>query len=88
MWHLGVWFFARCIGKGRIFEQLGRVSEGIPWNRRDVPMTPRIREAMRSTICGFDGFLDLMRIAVLDTTVSMGFKPAAFIVSPDSRNGQ
>jgi hypothetical protein len=43
---------------------------------------------MRSTIWGFDGFLDLMRIAVLETTVSMGFNPAAFIVSPDSRNGQ
>jgi len=54
----------------------------------DLLMTPRIREAMRSTICGFEGFFDLMRIAVLDTTVSMGFKPAAFIVSPDSRNCQ
>jgi hypothetical protein len=34
----------------------------------------------------FVGFLDLMRTAVLDTTVSIGFSPAAFIVSPDSIN--
>jgi hypothetical protein len=54
----------------------------------DLPMTPLTREAMRSTIWEFEGFFDLMRIAVLDTTVSIGFKPAAFIVSPDSRNGQ
>jgi hypothetical protein len=88
LWRPGVSFSARCIGKGHIFEQLGRVSEGRAWNRRDVLITPRIREAIRSTIWGFEGFFDLMRIAVLETTVSMGFKPAAFIVSPDSRNGQ
>ena len=47
-------------------------------------MTPKILEAIRSTSAGFVGFLDLTRTAVLDTTVSIAFKPAAFIVSPDS----
>jgi hypothetical protein len=47
-------------------------------------MTPLIREAMSSTNAGFDGFLDCTRIAVLDTTVSIAFRPAAFMVSPDS----
>ena len=48
------------------------------------PITPRILDAISSTSAGFDGFFDLTRIAVLDTTVSMAFNPAAFIVSPDS----
>jgi hypothetical protein len=47
-------------------------------------MTPKILEAIRSTSAGFVGFFDLTRTAVLDTTVSIAFKPAAFIVSPDS----
>lgn len=47
-------------------------------------MTPFMREAMRSTIAGFEGFLDLTSIAVLETTVSIALRPAAFIVSPDS----
>jgi hypothetical protein len=47
-------------------------------------MTPLILAATKSTVSRFVGFLDLMRTAVLDTTVSMGFSPAAFIVSPDS----
>jgi hypothetical protein len=51
-------------------------------------MTPRILEAMRSTITGFEGCFDLTRIAVLDTTVSIAFNPAAFIVSPDSTDYQ
>jgi len=51
-------------------------------------MTPRILEARRSTKAGFEGSFDLMRTATLDTTVSMAFKPAAFIVSPDSVLGE
>lgn len=47
-------------------------------------MTPRMRDAMSSTSSGLDGFLDLMRTALLETTVSIAFNPAAFIVSPDS----
>lgn len=33
-------------------------------------------------------FRDLTRTAVLSTTVPMGFRPAAFIVSPDSNVGE
>lgn len=51
-------------------------------------MTPSIREAIKSTIAGFVGDLDLIRTAVLDTTVSIAFSPAAFIVSPDSISSQ
>jgi hypothetical protein len=47
-------------------------------------MTPLIRAAMRSTIAGFEGLLDLISTAVLETTVSIALRPAAFIVSPDS----
>lgn len=47
-------------------------------------MTPPMRAAMRSTISGLEGFLDLIKIAVLETTVSMAMSPAAFMVSPDS----
>jgi hypothetical protein len=47
-------------------------------------MTPFIRDAIRLTRAGFDEFLDLTNIAVLETTVSMAFNPAAFMVSPDS----
>jgi hypothetical protein len=47
-------------------------------------MTPFIRDAMRSTRAGLDGYFDLTNIAVLETTVSIAFNPAAFIVSPDS----
>lgn len=47
-------------------------------------MTPRIRDAIRSTMSEFLGALDLIRIASDSTTVSMAFKPAALIVSPDS----
>ncbi len=50
----------------------------------DLLITPFIREAIKFTIAGLDGFLDLTRIAVLETTVSIAFKPAALIVSPDS----
>ena len=53
-----------------------------------VLMTPNILEAIRSTKVGFVGFFDLMRTAVLDTTLSIAFKPAAFIVSPDSGRRQ
>ena len=55
---------------------------------RDSLMTPNILEAMRLTSAGFVGFLDLTRTAVLDTTVSIAFNPAAFIVSPDSGDCQ
>lgn len=51
-------------------------------------MTPNMREAIRSTKAGFVGLFDFMRTAVLETTVSMACKPAAFIVSPDSTNCQ
>src|SRR4051794_20483644 len=47
-------------------------------------MTPLMRAAMRSTILGLLGALDLMRMAEDSTTVSMALRPAAFIVSPDS----
>ena len=47
-------------------------------------MTPFMRAAMRSTIAGLEGFLDLTSIAVLETTVSIALRPAAFMVSPDS----
>lgn len=39
---------------------------------------------MRSTSLGSEGCFDLIRIALLETTVEMAFKPAARIVSPDS----
>ena len=51
---------------------------------RYILMTPRIREAISSTIARLEGFLDRMRMAELSTTVSIAFNPAAFIVSPDS----
>jgi hypothetical protein len=51
-------------------------------------MTPNIRDAIRSTKAGLVGFFDLMRTAVLATTVSIACRPAAFIVSPDSACGQ
>jgi hypothetical protein len=54
----------------------------------NVLMTPSIREAIRSTNAGFVGDLDLIRTAVLDTTVSIAFSPAAFMVSPDSTSSQ
>ena len=47
-------------------------------------MTPLIREAIRLTSLGLDGRLDLIRTALLSTTVSMALSPAALIVSPDS----
>lgn len=47
-------------------------------------MTPRILAAIKSTNAGFEVRFDLTRTAILDTTVSIAFKPAAFIVSPDS----
>lgn len=48
-------------------------------------MTPLILDAMRSISFWFDGCFDLIRTAVLSTTVSIAFRPAAFIVSPDSK---
>lgn len=50
---------------------------------RDVLITPRIRGVMRSTR-ELVVFLDLTSTAVLSTTVSMAWRPAAFMVSPDS----
>jgi hypothetical protein len=46
-------------------------------------MTPWILDAISSTSSLFV-FLDLTSTAVLSTTVSIAFSPAAFIVSPDS----
>lgn len=54
--------------------------------KETVPMTPFIRAVIRSTRVGFEGCFDFMRTAVLSTTVSIAFRPAAFIVSPDSRD--
>ena len=48
-------------------------------------MTPLIRDAIMSTSLWFEGCFDLMRVAVLSTTVSIALRPAAFIVSPDSK---
>jgi hypothetical protein len=50
----------------------------------DILITPSIRDAIRSTKAGFVGDFDLTSTAVLDMTVSMAIKPAAFMVSPDS----
>lgn len=50
----------------------------------DLLMTPAILEAIRSIRAGLELVFDLIRIAVLETTVSIAFRPAAFIVSPDS----
>ena len=50
----------------------------------DELMTPNMRDAIRSTRPGLVGFFDLMSTAVLETTVSIACRPAAFIVSPDS----
>ncbi len=47
-------------------------------------MTPFILEAIMLTSFWFDGCFDLIRMAVLSTTVSIALSPAAFIVSPDS----
>ena len=53
---------------------------------QDLLMTPLIRDAIMSTSFWFEGCFDLIRVAVLSTTVSMALRPAAFIVSPDSRS--
>lgn len=47
-------------------------------------MTPRILDSIVLMSCGFDGCLDLIRIAVVSKTVAIGLSPAALIVSPDS----
>ncbi len=47
-------------------------------------MTPFILEAIMFTSFWFDGCFDLIRTAVLSTTVSIALRPAAFMVSPDS----
>lgn len=47
-------------------------------------MTPVIREAIKSTSFWLEGRLDFMRTALEVMTVSMAFRPAAFMVSPDS----
>ena len=52
-----------------------------------IPMTPFIRSVIKSTRAGFEGCFDFMSTAVLSTTVSMAFRPAAFMVSPDSIDG-
>jgi len=60
------------------------VSDRIKGHKADLLMTPRILTAINSTISGLEGDFDLIRTAVLDTTVSIALSPAAFIVSPDS----
>lgn len=79
-------FCGRYTGKERIFGQLFKLAmtQFLIWVY--LLMTPRILEAMRSTVAGFEGFLDLMSTAELDTTVSIAFRPAAFMVSPDSEH--
>ena len=47
-------------------------------------MTPLMREAIRAVNFWFEEVFDLMRTAVLSTTVAMSLRPAAFMVSPDS----
>jgi hypothetical protein len=54
------------------------------WGWNDLLITPAILEAIKSTKAGFEGRFDLTSTAVLDTTVSIAFRPAAFMVSPDS----
>jgi hypothetical protein len=81
-------FSLHCIGRAHIFGQLESVSKERGFEEGIVLMTPKIREAIRLTKSGFVGLLDLMSTAVLDTTVSIAFNPAAFIVSPDSIFGQ
>lgn len=49
----------------------------------NILITPRIRDVIKSTSSLLE-FFDLTNTAVLSTTVSIGFRPAAFIVSPDS----
>lgn len=49
-------------------------------------ITPRTLDAINATSFAFEVFRDFMRTAVLSTTVSMAFRPAALIVSPDSRS--
>lgn len=51
----------------------------------DLQITPCILEAIRSTKVLLEGFFDLIRIAFVEMTVSMASRPAAFIVSPDSK---
>ena len=43
-----------------------------------------MRDSMVFTRVGLDGCLDFIRTAPVVRIVAMGFKPAAFIVSPDS----
>jgi hypothetical protein len=50
-----------------------------------ILITPRILDVMSPT-SPFVVFLDLTNTAVLSTTVSMAFRPAAFMVSPDSND--
>ena len=69
------------MGKWGGFERKG---EGFDGDDDYSLMTPRIREAMRSTSFWSEGCFDLMSTAVLSTTVSMAMRPAAFMVSPDS----
>jgi hypothetical protein len=47
-------------------------------------MTPAILDWIRSIRLWLVLLFDLMRIAVLETAVSIGFRPAALMVSPDS----
>ena len=49
-------------------------------------MTPLIRAAIKLTSFSCGECLDLISTALLSMTVPMAFKPAAFIVSPDSGN--
>lgn len=48
-------------------------------------ITPRILDSMVLINCGFEGCLDLIRMAVVSRIVAMGLRPAAFMVSPDSK---
>lgn len=47
-------------------------------------MTPRMRFVTLLTSLGSEGRFELIKTAVEETTVSMAFKPAARMVSPDS----
>lgn len=67
-------------------EGRGERGEGGGGSKRRVHllMTPRMREQISSMSSGCEGCFDLISTAEVSRRVAMGFKPAAFIVSPDS----
>lgn len=64
--------------------RMGRADEREKEKKKNLLITPRILEAIRSTSLELEGFLERMRTAVLSRTTEMALRPAARIVSPDS----